>query len=700
MPTWLPSKQQLIAHRHRAAIVLCGERNWCQSQLELPQGNVLWLGASAPEGTTQVNAKQARQWLGQECDALVIDAFEGIDLNALGALAGTIKAGGRCWLLCPPLAQWPQLPDSQARRFCVYPEDQSPTTSLLNQWLVNTIKASPFVIVVEQDKPLPQPALKAVIEPEFVFEHPTCLTQQQVMAVTRIRKVAEGHRKRPLVLTADRGRGKSSALGLAVAELLQAGKQHIIVSAPQLDSVQAVFARAREQLTVETQTHTLLDCAEGTLQFMAPDEIIRTRPKTDLLLIDEAAAIPAPMLTELLKHYSRIVFTSTISGYEGTGRGFEVRFKKTLSELTPQWQAWHMDTPIRWANGDPLEAFVNQALLLDTQAAEISDGVKKREPIFSLLDKQTLVQQPRLLSQIIGLLTLAHYKTTPNDLRHLLDGNNIEVFVLSHADKVIGTALIAREGALPDDLAQAIFNGERRPRGHLLPQTLCYHAGFLAAAAPSYARVVRIAIHPDIQQQGLGSKILTELAQHYRQQGLDFVGSSFGATADLLRFWRRNGFIPARLGQTLEATSNEYSAVVLKPLSITARFLTRQLHHTFTSALPRQLTGHHQYLAPQALAELLKDTPVKPLSPNELALLTSYLDHKREYEFAEEALHKVLLNALTGHECEQLSTQELQLMVDKVLRKHSWQTVVKSTGLTGKKAAVEALKAAFGKLAD
>ncbi|MFP3345534.1 tRNA(Met) cytidine acetyltransferase, partial [Halomonas sp. SIMBA_159] len=80
--------------------------------------------------------------------------------------------------------------------------------------------------------------------------------------------------------------------------------------------------------------------------------------------VDEAAAIPAPMLQKMLSSYSRVVFASTIHGYEGTGRGFAIKFTSVLDAMTPQWRACSMTSPIRWAAGDPLERWLFETLLL------------------------------------------------------------------------------------------------------------------------------------------------------------------------------------------------------------------------------------------------------------------------------------------------------------------------------------------------
>lgn len=97
----------------------------------------------------------------------------------------------------------------------------------------------------------------------------------------------------------------------------------------------------------------------STVSYFAPDELIRDSYSLDLLCIDEAAAIPAPMLLALTERYSRLVFSTTINGYEGTGRGFEIKFKKQLALLRPNFHSVEMIQPIRWSEFDPLENWLS-----------------------------------------------------------------------------------------------------------------------------------------------------------------------------------------------------------------------------------------------------------------------------------------------------------------------------------------------------
>lgn len=69
------------------------------------------------------------------------------------------------------------------------------------------------------------------------------------------------------------------------------------------------------------------------------------------LLIDEAAAIPTPLLQRLIAAFPHVLMTTTVQGYEGTGRGFLLKFCTAL----PDCRIHRLDRPLRWASGDPLE---------------------------------------------------------------------------------------------------------------------------------------------------------------------------------------------------------------------------------------------------------------------------------------------------------------------------------------------------------
>jgi N-acetyltransferase 10 len=49
-----------------------------------------------------------------------------------------------------------------------------------------------------------------------------------------------------------------------------------------------------------------------------------------------------------------------------------------------------------------------------------------------------------------------------------------------------------------------------------------------------------------------------------RPERLDYMGVSFGLTQNLLRFWKRAGYVPTYLRQTANNLTGEHSMVMLK----------------------------------------------------------------------------------------------------------------------------------------
>ena len=67
-----------------------------------------------------------------------------------------------------------------------------------------------------------------------------------------------------------------------------------------------------------------------TIQYILPTECNKLS-QAELLAVDEAAAIPLPVLKKLLGSYL-VFLSSTINGYEGTGRALSLKLIQNLRQ--------------------------------------------------------------------------------------------------------------------------------------------------------------------------------------------------------------------------------------------------------------------------------------------------------------------------------------------------------------------------------
>lgn len=701
------------AHNHRQALVLAGSREWCFSTasvalqaaaLQAP----LWITDRKPDAGTALKPAQAGSVLGREFEALVYDAYAGFDPDAFGAVAGTIRGGGLLLLLTPPLQQWPSYPDPENARIAVanYPPEE--VSGRFQERLAAIIRSSRDLTLVEQEGTVPKIAEPVARPPHEAMPHryaecrrtPECRTSDQCEAVDAVIKVADGHRRRPLVLTSDRGRGKSTALGIAAARLLRERGRRIIVTGPRREAVVPVFEHARRLLPGAEQISGDLFFGAGSLHYAPPDALALTGEGSDLLLVDEAAAIPTPLLEKLLERHARIVFSTTIHGYEGTGRGFAVRFQDVLNRQAPGWRALALETPVRWAPDDPVERFTFRALLLDASTAldeAVTDAIPAACEI-ERVDRDRLIRDEAAFSELFGLLVTAHYRTRPGDLRNLLDGPNLCVYAVRYQGHVVATALVAREGGFDPDLSSAIYTGQRRPRGHLLAQTLAAHVGLEQAPELNCARIMRIAVHPAIQGRGIGTRLIEHIVDDARGEALDYVGSSFGATPELLRFWAQAGFSPVRLGMTRGHSSGAHSVVMVRPVSDAGACLCSEAHERFHRYLPHLLSEPLEDAEPAVAAFLLRSRrPIAPrLDRQDWRDICAFAFALRGYDVSSAPVWELVSAALADDRVTQLlDDSEQALLISKVLQRKSWAQVASALDYAGRNAATDALRKAL-----
>ncbi len=528
-----------------------------------------------------------------------------------------------------------------------------------------------------------------------------------------------------VAMTASRGRGKSAAMGLCLAGAISLGFSSMAVTAPEPENLVSVFdflCRGLKALKYQehmdyTITYNTASGREAVkcivaihihrshrqvIQYIPPHETDKFS-SAEIVAIDEAAAIPLPVVRKLMQQPNRLTFlSSTINGYEGTGRALSLKLIKELREskggrqaelsaataaanaisgpkskkgeakvheqryraaadaaegdrLTGPLREIELTTPIRYAEGDGVEKWMNNLLCLDCgSGAQIKLNGGAPAPsdceLYSV-DRDALFSYHKLseafLQKLMGLYTSAHYKNTPNDLQMLSDAPAHSVFVLlspsaeKDADSlpdILAVVQVALEGKISRKAVEAQLARGHRSAGDLIPWTISQQFGDSKFAQLSGARIVRIAVHPSVQSMGYGSHAVELLYRFYNgemvslvnpddeddasmgdkssdgQQDteaesepdekdhtdggkriqleklaprkelpplllplteveaprLDWIGTSFGLTVPLYKFWSRAGMRMLYLRQTKNELTGEHSAIMLRALPKTS----------------------------------------------------------------------------------------------------------------------------------
>lgn len=664
----------------RQCVFLKGDVDWCRISAHrllasFDNDKIIYLSDYVePNSHYQtITQKQAQKQLGKEFDAVVFDALEAFNADSFGAIVGTIKAGGALIVFIPSA-----LPESLwLQRF--------------HQIAIDYARSQRHIQIIKQGDDLPSLATPKT-QIDLTEYHPT---DDQKVALEGILKVVHGHRRRPLVLSSDRGRGKSAVLGMAAATLIKQGKTTIIVTAPSLATVATVFEHAAHLLPEAklAKGHLVLDDAE--IKFMAPDALIESDQTADLLLIDEAAAIPAPMLELLLHKFSRIVFSTTLHGYEGTGLGFAIRFKQILEQYTPNWHSLRMTKPIRWPENDSLEAFSFKALLLDAEPVsdELILACQLNDCRFERIDRNDLVKDETSLAELFGLMVLAHYRTRPSDLQLMLDREDVSVYVMRYQAHIVASTWLVNEGGLDDELAKAIHGGTRRLKGQLLPQSLLAHAGIVSAGSLSYQRIIRLAVHPAIQQRGMGHALLNNIVSQVKESELDIIGTSFAVNVDLLNFWSKSQFTPVRIGLQQDDVSGSHSVMMLQAVSEAGQDIVSQAKQRIQDHWFYLVPYEFKHLDPNLIIKLsaLISAAVPKLSIWDRQEILAFCQQQRPYESCRIALLLWLLDQIKQAHFEKLSPMQQQLSI-LILQQREWSDIGKRLGLNGKTQIINALR--------
>ena len=684
--TFLHTLSDIAQHNdHRYGVVFNGDATWQNSAISsyLKENNtqtVFQIGGTPFGGVIHAPAKKGQQLLGRECQVLVCDFREQFDANGFSAALGALIGGGLLLVLPPDIENTEGLVFGQ-------------------RWLHTHFEKLISVSQGDEASGL-EHSFDLLPQKNNDPKHLDRFAQQNV-AIELVKKVVSGHRKRPLILTADRGRGKSSTLGIAAAQLLvERPGFNIVVTAPSVKATEPVFLHAKQRLDdceVVNATHV---CYQGgSLRFVAPDELLKSKPECDLLLVDEAAAIPIPMLKSMVDNYHRMVFSTTVHGYEGSGRGFGIKFEAWLSKHRPGWKGYKLEQPIRWNNHDPLEAWLFDCFLLgaasSNDAAEHDVELLSSEKLSSLrlveVSKQDCLTNPSMLQQCFSLLVDAHYQTSPNDLMQFLNNPAIQLYAAWQQEECLGCILVTHEGGLDSELISQIQIGKRRPQGHLAPVLLANQLGVAQAATSRCIRVMRIAVSTRHQGLGIGSWMLDKLSLHIEQA--DYLATSFGATSDLIAFWRNNDFAPVHIGHQRDQASGCHSVLMVKPLKANSESWISQLLNHFERSFCFVVAGSLASLEVDMVRALLP-TYSESICELEVQLIKNYVDGGNSYDSIGYSVLKLVLisNARLAQKTVLDSTNVVHssvsdLLLAKVVQQKGWGSCVEQFNFVGRKQA-------------
>ena len=527
----------------RRLLVLSGEERWCfDHALKLRDalpGDWLWISPQ-PDAENHCSPSALQTLLGREFRHAVFDARHGFDAAAFAALSGTLKAGSWLVLLLPVWEEWENQPDADSLRWSDCPDPIA--TPHFVQHLKRVLTADNDAILWRQN----QPFSLAHFTPRTDWHPATGAPQpEQQQLLQQLLTMPPG----VAAVTAARGRGKSALAGQLISRI--AGSA--IVTAP-----------------AKAATDVLAQFAGEKFRFIAPDALLASDEQADWLVVDEAAAIPAPLLHQLVSRFPRTLLTTTVQGYEGTGRGFLLKFCARF----PHLHRFELQQPIRWAQGCPLEKMVSEALVFDD---ENFTHTPQGNIVISAFEQTLWRSEPETPLKVYQLLSGAHYRTSPLDLRRMMDAPGQYFLQAAGENEIAGALWLVDEGGLSQQLSQAVWAGFRRPRGNLVAQSLAAHGSNPLAATLRGRRVSRIAVHPARQREGTGQQLIAGALQYTHD--LDYLSVSFGYTGELWRFWQRCGFVLVRMGNHREASSGCYTAMALLPMSDAGKQLAEREHY-------------------------------------------------------------------------------------------------------------------------
>lgn len=594
--------------------------------------------------------------LGQTVDLLILQDFESLTPNLIALSVETVRGGGIIVLLLDNVASIDLMINTKSS--FLLEDDFVPRynkrlfRSLINTsftiFLNNTFQVMPITRFNLESINFTKKVISKVEEDVNVLDTNEILinmakTMDQTEVLKEFMNAVKDRTERTIFsLQAGRGRGKSVALGLAIAKAVELKYSSIYISSPALENIKMLFTfliKGLEALGYKkyedfkivysfkskkrlVQRIEVLRNMKQTIEYFNPFDELKYHP--DMFVIDEAAAIPLPLLKKLL--FPNLIFMATTSsGYEGTGRAFSTKMSEYLHEQSNSdnpfsYKELFMNASIRYGNNDPVEKWLNNTLLLNIDIKKINKCPVPSSCDLYYVDKDVLFSgnshSEKILNDIFSIFIASHYKNSPNDIQILADSPSHEIFTLV-------TPSNEKDESLPRILCAIHVSFEGRcekgllKKGNLIPWIVSEANFDIEFIKYLGMRVVRIAVHPDYMSMGYGSRaldllvnwmkenqhsLLTRLRKPLNENNILFyessdillpkiswIGTSFGVTSRLMNFWKKHDLIPICIKQTVSYITGENTIILMKSLDLRLELTFKKYYKNFKTRFIGQM---------------------------------------------------------------------------------------------------------------
>ena len=635
-----------------------------------------------------IDYSSSEKYLGSTFDVVILDLVDNFEPNFIGRLVDLVRGGGIAILYTDDLKEHKlfrnsimrngKIRDIYEERFMRKLREHAGIFAIIN----SDYYANPFKGEVGE-KPSPAVPRRPLMPLEL---HKLCMSKDQNHILESFYTLRQGN-KRVLVITSARGRGKSAVTGLGIAGLIhkygdRKRKMRIVVTSPSSTGISQLMLFLKKGLDALSIPYKTKDSIYGypmsiegpnfKVYYEIPEATLED--EGDILVVDEAAAIGVGYIDSALKTWKKVVLVTTVHGYEGSGKAF-LRYLRRILEARKFAVTWQeMTKPLRYVEGDPIEKWLYDTLLLDAEPEKPPRDISHL--VFETASQEEIFSDDKKLRQIYGILVTAHYRNNPNDLMIMADGIHHKIMTLSTPDdKYVGVVQIAEEGGLPDSMIDLALKGGTFD-GDLIPDRLIKHSRLREFGRMKGWRIVRIAIMQELQDMGLGSTMLKMITEEAKGQ-VDWVGSAFMGDIRVLNFWIKNGFIPVHVSPKRNEKLGDYPVVVMKPISELAKEAVDIASYILKEKMLNTIHDIYFSMDPEVTRIILRGIKVhKDVHVNKILIdkALAFIQGVSPYESSADGIHMLTLKYFWDAKRDwSLSPEQEIILIAKVLQGRPWR---------------------------